>query len=163
MSQMQVKATEKGKVVHEGKLGNNRMVVVYKETISGLSAETGYIFAYGKLVRAMYSIVESHTNKTDYLSDFDQLSKALTEKYGLPANEHTYWTNNLYRDDPAEWGMAVAIGHMAKFTTWETERTTISLMLRGDNYNINLNVEYSSKEYKELETKAKKEEEKGKL
>ncbi len=42
-------------------------------------------------------------------------------------------------------GSAVSVGHVSFFTTWDTDETTIILALRGDNYEIDLKVVYTSK------------------
>jgi hypothetical protein len=41
-----------------------------------------YIFAGDKLTRAKYSIIEEHSNKNDYISDYKAIKELLTKKYG---------------------------------------------------------------------------------
>jgi len=159
MSPKQVKATEKKKPFYEDKLDANRTIITYKERIVGLSAYVVYIFTYGKLTRTKYQIFENHTNKTEYLSDYYSLLEVLRAKYRSPNREDTFWKNDLYKDDPKDWGMAVAVGHLSMFASWEAERTNITLALFGDNFKIDLGIEYTSKEYGNLEKKAQTAEE----
>jgi len=143
--------------------GSPIQILGYSDQIANLDCQVFYILAYDQLVRTKYMISEKHTNKTEYLSDYDRLKEVLSNKYGKPVSDDIYWKNNLYKSDPSEWGMAVAVGHMAKFTRWESLRTTIILCLTGDNFEINLGIEYSSKELAALEKKAKKEQEASKF
>jgi len=41
------------------------------------------------------------------------------------------------------------------FSTWETDKTKLSEILYGDNYNISLAIEYASKSLKSLEESEK--------
>ena len=118
--------------------------------IAGLDSYVVYIFAEDKLVRAKYSFTERHSNKNDYLSDFQSIRTSLLKKYGTP-EDHTFWTNDLYKDDRQDYGMAVAAGHMEKYSIWEIERQQIILSITGDNYDIKNSVEYSSNEFDEFE------------
>ena len=135
---------------------NEGLVLIgFADRIAGLDCNVLYILASGKLTRAKYVVNTTHSNRTDYLSDRDTLHKALTAKYGEPASDQTYWKNDLYKSDPSEWGMALAVGHLAKFASWELPRTTIILYVSGDNFEISLGVEYSSKELESLEDQVK--------
>jgi len=67
------------------------------------------------------------------------------------------------KDNYKEWGMAVAVGHLVKYSKWEVQGTTIIEFIDGDNFDISLGIEYTSKELHLLEEKATAEEEKNKL
>lgn len=158
----QVKMSEKSQPEYDKKKGA-RHTLGYPDKIAGLDCKVVYLFVYNKLVRAKYVISEEHTNKTDYLSDFDTLHEALTKKYGKASSDDVYWKNDLYKDNHKEWGMAVAVGHLAKYSSWDIQGTTITEYLSGDNFDIKLGIEYSSKEFEPLEEKAKTEEEQSKF
>jgi hypothetical protein len=49
--------------------------------------------------------------------------------------------------------MAISIGHLIYYSIWETENTETTLMLSGENYEINILLEASSVELKEYEKK----------
>jgi hypothetical protein len=64
------------------------------------------------------------------------------------------------RDDSIERGLAVSAGHHSIFITWEDPRTTITLQLTGDKYEISLMLIYRSKQLQALADDAS---ERGKL
>jgi len=158
----QVMATEKGKP-QTTKLDGNRTLLRYKNKLAGLNMTVAYIFASNKLVRAKYLLSDTHSNNNLYLRDYDTLLNVLTEKYGEPSANDRSWNNDLYKDDIENWGMAVAVGHMLQFASWENELTTISEMIQGDNFRITLGVEYSSKKYEKVENDAVKQEQSDQL
>lgn len=165
MSIAQVKATEKKppKAERAYQEGSPRLLLVYEDKIAGLDCDVVYLFAYGKLVRAKYLVDVEHSNRTDWLRDFATLRDILGKKYGAPTKEDTFWKRDLYRDDPSNWGMAVAVGHLSRFAIWETPGTTISEAIYGENYDITLNVEYAGQEFRQLEEQARTAEDQGKL
>ena len=162
MTISQVKAIEsiKPSAVTKDK---SKTLLIYKDTIAGLSCKVVYIFSQNKLIRSKYMVTKEHTNKNDYLSDYNSLSSALTEKYGPPESEDTFWENDLFKDDYSGWGTAVSVGHLSKFTEWKTQATDIILYLHGENYNINLGIEYLSVKLKSIEDEADKTEDLKKL
>ncbi|MFW6172731.1 MAG: hypothetical protein ACOC5T_03205, partial [Elusimicrobiota bacterium] len=132
-------------------------IIGYQRIVSGMDCLVLYIFAENKLTRAKYSFAEKHSNLNIYIDDFKKIKKTLTEKYGEPKNDNKYWLDDLYKDDYSDWGMAISVGDLRYFTTWDMPETTITLALTGDNYEISLVVEYLGKEFEELEEKVKKE------
>jgi hypothetical protein len=162
MSPSEVKTGEAQKPVLEKDQGLKR-IVAYSDHIIGLECAVYYIFVQNQLIRAKYLILEDHSNKSEYLLDFTALEKALTEKYGKPTKQETLWKNDLFRTEPQQWGLAVSAGHLMKYSSWETARTVISIIIKGDNYEVSLGVEYSGKILSELEESADKKEQEGKL
>jgi len=79
MSEAQVRATESG--VAWGGKGN---VIGFKTEIAGLDAIAQYEFTNGKFYGGGYRVIEEHSNRTLYLSDYDELLGLLTQKYGKP-------------------------------------------------------------------------------
>ena len=150
MGKIQVKKTEKGKIVKE-----DEDLLAYQGTVGGFDCLILYIFAEGKLVRAKYVFTETHSNQNDYISDFNTLKEILTKKYGKPDDDSHIWKNDLYKDDYQEWGLAISIGHLVYQAIWEISETKIFLTLSGENYKIWLEIEYQSKKLKKLEQKAK--------
>lgn len=148
MSKEQVKSTETEEIAFE-----QQNILSYKSTIISLDCLIGYIFTDNKLTRTKYLITEEHTNENSFISDFNTLKSALIEKYGEPATDEHYWLNDLYKDDYSDWGFAVSLGHHSYFATWETSNTRIYLGLMGDNYSIELGIEYVSIEFEDLEKK----------
>jgi hypothetical protein len=162
MNSSQIVSAEGKQPVFQDKRSSIQMLG-YSDQIANLNCNVIYILAYDQLVRTKYRISEKHTNNTEYLSDYDRLKEGLSTKYGKPVSDTIHWKDNLYKSDPSHWGMAVAVGHMVKFTRWENPRTIIILYLTGDNFEIDLGIEYSSKELRALEEKAKKEQDASKF
>ncbi|AKP52690.1 hypothetical protein [Cyclobacterium amurskyense] len=152
-SKTQVKNDEKLELLHED--GN---ILAYQSTVLGFDALIGYIFTGDKLTRGKYIFQEEHSNKSDFISDYESLKKILTKKYGGPKKDQTIWKNDLYKDDYEDWGTAISIGHLLYYSTWETEQSEITLMLSGENYKIDLLIEFMSVELKDYEEKTKEKE-----
>ena len=72
MTISQVKAIEsiKPSAVTKDK---SKTLLIYKDTIAGLSCKVVYIFSQNKLIRSKYMVTKEHTNKNDYLSDYNSL------------------------------------------------------------------------------------------
>jgi hypothetical protein len=126
-------------------------VLGYKAQVAGLDVLIAYIFVNDKLVRSKYVVVEKHTNANDFISDYDKLKNGLTRKYGNPDKDEKFWKNDLYKDDYANWGMALKVGHLVYLSSWETKETDIGIVLSGENYDVDLQVEYSSIALESLE------------
>jgi hypothetical protein len=153
MAYEQVKDIEKSRRTYD-----TEEILIYEDRLAGLACDIIYIFAQGELVRTKYLITEKHSNENDHISDYDSLKESLTKKYGGPINDGHKWKNDLYKDDYQRWGFAVSIGHLAYYAMWKTPQTTIAILLKGDNYDITLVIEYVSEELKELEEKEKEKE-----
>jgi len=152
-SKAQVKNEEKLKLLQE-----DDNILAYQSTVLGFDALIGYIFTGDKLTRGKYVFQEEHSNKSDFISDYETLKKLLTKKFGKPKKDKTIWKNDLYRDDYEDWGTAISIGHLLYFATWETEESEITLMLSGENYKINLLTEFLSIKLKDYEENIKEKE-----
>lgn len=145
MSKENVKATETGEIIRDND------ILAYEGIIGGLKAYIIYIFVDNKLVRSKYVFIEKHSNRNDYIHDYNNLKNILTKKYKQSNEDKVYWKNDLYEDDYENWGLAISIGHLTQFSNWKTDKTEIWLSLTGDNYSIDLAVEYSSIKLSELE------------
>jgi hypothetical protein len=130
--------------------------LVYEAEITSLSAYLSFEFVNGMLSSAMYVFTEEHSNNNLFLNDFNAIEALLEQRYGKAANPQTIWLNDLYRDDPDDYGMAIAAGHMAKQTKWETERTSVRHTLRGDNFDITHGIVYEGKPMQALQDEAEK-------
>lgn len=125
--------------------------VVFESSIAGLDAMIVFNFVNDNLVRGQYRITQEHSHDLAYLTDRNTLLELLIRKYGSPASHNTNWLNDLYQDDPPEWGMAVSMGHLSMFTEWQTAETEVTLALFGDNFEVSLGVEYRSAQLSGLE------------
>ena len=158
MTPDQVKKTESGVEWQESK--SDYGPILYFETeIALLEARALYYFVDNSFERGNYLITEKHTNDRQYLIDHNTLKEILTEKYGKPSEEKEIWLNDLYQDDRQNWGTAVSIGHVIFTTTWDEAIGTqgiIGLVLKGDNYIIDLNIRYESPGYGQATDATKK-------
>ena len=153
MKKDKVLSTEKNKPIGASP-ENQYFLVRYAGEIAGMKADYGYYFLDDILVRGGNILGEKHYNKNQYITDYNKLKEILTRKYGSPIRLNSFWFNDLYKNDPQDYGRAVSIGHLGFESDWETDRTLIRLTLRGDNFNISISLYYFSKLHKELIDKA---------
>jgi hypothetical protein len=123
----------------------------YSVSVAGLAALALFIFVADTLVRAKYVISEPHADYALNVQDFSRLEELLTSKYGPAREKNEFWVNDLYQDSPLEFGMAVAAGHMKRYYKWTIGETVVLLALTGDNYEVNVEVEYVSERFESLE------------
>jgi hypothetical protein len=126
--------------------------LLYEIKLGRFSCQAIYLFIGDQLVRGKYIVVDEYQNQTNYLTAYDELKDFVSKKYGTPDGDVTYWMNDLYKDDYSEWGMAVGCGHLSKFANWGTLESKISLSLTGENFDIQLAVEYAGKAFEQLES-----------
>ena len=98
--------------------------------------------------------VDPHSNKNDYITDYRTIKKTLTQKYNVPILDEEIWKNDLYKDDPQNWGKAISLGHHNQWAKWETPDTKILLGLKGDNSEVFLSAIYKSLSFAEMEKSA---------
>lgn len=134
------------KVEVEDKISDDGKSLLYSTQVNNLNAALLYRFVDNQLVRTGYVIEENYTNENQYIYDFDDLKKALSEKYGNPISDDVIWHSDLYKDDVDEWGFAVSLGDLEYIAKWDTGETDITLRLFGNNYDINLLIVYVGKE-----------------
>ena len=163
--------TRKEVRISEGKrkpiLNPTEEEICYVDTINGKEFLVVYHFAGNKLISGAYALTEKHTNYNMYVEDYEEVKELLIKKYGKPEDKwfdgndyrEMLWRNDLYKDDPDHWGLAISMGDLVFRLCWKTLDTYIMLQLSGDNYEINLIVAYYSKEMKNL----KEEKTKGKF
>ena len=145
---------EDAKFVSEDVLDNGVEYFAYSSKVATLSAFIGYYFVEDKLYSTRYIFNDKHSNKNDYVSDFKKINEILIDKYGEPDDTDTIWKNDLYKNRPQDYGLAVSIGHLVYYSSWKNDETTITLLLSGNNYKIQHNVQYVSKSLKSLVEKA---------
>jgi hypothetical protein len=121
--------------------------LIYNTSISNKNCDLHYVFSDNKLYASAYYFDINHTNKNDFINDYNDLKNLLIKKYNTPEETDTIWKDELYRDDPSQWGMAISVGHLVYYSKWETEKTEITLILQGENFEIKLIILYKSKEY----------------
>ena len=104
-------------------------LVTYRVRVAGLPTVIGYSFDNDQLVAARYSVQDTYTNKTQYITDYDNLKTLLKTKYGVPSRDEQVWRNVQFKSNPRQWGAAVQLGHLSYVTEWLTDTKGISLQL----------------------------------
>jgi len=137
-------------------IGENDSDIIYSRQFAGMDALMGYVFEEDKLVKAKYMFQQQHSDLNDYITDYNNLKKALEKKYGKAKMEKALWSNGLYMKIPAEWGKALSLGYLTYLSYWNTKNTQISLLLKGENSKIDLWLEYKSTALANLENKVSK-------
>lgn len=132
MSMPEVRALYRGATLsHSGKM------LSLDQPVAGRDASIGFRFAEGKLASVVVQFAVEHSNQNAYLADFSELKALLAQKYGPPPDDEEYhWSKDLFRNDPQQWGLAVAAGQLSLRTEWSTPTTHLGLVLRGDNYKL---------------------------
>ena len=105
--------------------------VLVTGTLAGFTVHIGYVFADDKLVGANCRLAENHTEKSNFAADFDSLKSELTRRYGEPLRDELVWTDDQFKDYPQFYGATICLGHLVAETQWETDRTIISLVMKG--------------------------------
>lgn len=124
----------------------------YKGDIVGLDANIAYYFnEKNELYNIIGLITESHTNKTTYINDYYDIQNVLKEKFGNPTSEDIFWYDDLWKDNPSDYGLAIATGDLAYQTVWEFDTYNVSLRLKGDNYKVVFGIVYDSKVFEHPE------------
>jgi len=139
----EVKQSEKLELLHEG----DADLLYSSEYVAGLPATIIYRFQNQKLVQGSYTFDALHSNANDYIDDYNNIKEALTKLYGNPLVDEQVWKDDLFKDDPSSYGLAVSAGQLLYATQWETETTAIVLGLSGDNYEISHFLFYTSFDY----------------
>lgn len=159
MNKNDVKQREDGAPVEEG-----NDIVVYKDEILGHKASLVYTFVGDKLYSATYLVDGGqYSNKNRYVDAYDEIVLSLTEKYGEPKTKNTFWSNDLYKNDYQDRGMAYAIGHVTSRVGWETDSMEIKAVLTGNNHKINSGIIYENKELAKEATSIKNQRQSSKL
>jgi len=138
-----------------GKTPAGLETLAFKGEAGGMECIIGYFFAEGILVQGRYIFTGEHSNRTLYIDDYNKVKASLIEKYGKPKSDDIIWRDNLYKDEPSEWGMAIAVGHLAYGAKWVLSDTEINLQLFGDNHSVTFLLDYQSKLPEHLDLRKK--------
>ncbi len=111
--------------------------LLFSGNIFGHQVKIIYEFAsdYG-LYQGTYALVEKNLNQTSlYLDRYREIEEALVSIYGEYHDKQMHWRVELYKDDPEEWGRAVAMRHLNMGQAWFFEDLLIGhLLLEADRF-----------------------------
>jgi len=126
-------------------------LLVVPTQLADLGVNAVYILLMDQLVRAKYMLTETFQNSNHYLNAYETLKASLAKKYGPAESDDTFWSNDLYQDDYQEWGMAVSCGDLIRSATWQTAETDVLLTLDGENFEVSVVIQYTSRRLSSLE------------
>ena len=119
-------------------------VLVKLDKLNGKPISVGFVFVDGKLVRVALRNRQDFVNKNGFLNIYEDWFDLLSTKYGAPAENETAWGNDLYRDDPEDWGMAVSVGHLTRRAAWIAGDTKVTLGIFGERFDVMVGIDYTS-------------------
>jgi hypothetical protein len=140
MSVNQLKRIE-GKPVHTGE-SQGYVIIGYQDKILERDCLIGYYFSENRLRGAKLSFLEQHANKNQNIADFKRIKELLVQKYGRPVEDKISWEDVTHKEDIAEWGNAISLGHLEYLSKWSTRHTEVLLHLFGEEDEISLEVTY---------------------
>ena len=132
-------------------------LIKYKTQVLGNNVELVYRFVQNKLTGSLYTINENYLNSQHFINSYRKFKAALSQKYGPAKVEETNWQNESLRKISSKKGLALSLGYVEFYSSWETPETTISCSLKEENYYILCSVVYRSKEISGLQQETKKE------
>ncbi|MFC2149162.1 hypothetical protein ACFLQ8_00500 [Candidatus Auribacterota bacterium] len=127
MSIEEVPKTEKELI-----LKGDKNVQYYYAKIAGLDCLAFYSFTYGELVAGEYQVLEPFSKEEQCIESYQKLKKYLIDEYETPIEDKTIWNDDRFKDKKELWGLAVTLGMLEYYATWETDTTDIKLYMMGD-------------------------------
>jgi len=130
-------------------IGESDNSLTYKLKLDQWDAWCVYYFDEGNFFLAEYLIDITHKDKNLYMDDYRKISRLLAEKYGKPEKDDDYvWLDNTHQNDTEKHGFAVSVGHLKLNNRWISPNMHIVLVLKGNNYNSELKIQYINPYYK---------------
>lgn len=127
-------------------ISEDKQQIMYSDVTAGNVNFTYlmYYFDNDALNHAIYYADNTHSSDNLYIEDYNSLKDKLTSLYGTPNPNDVkeIWYDDLYKDNPNDYGKAVARGDLTMATRWTTDTTIITLFLSGDNYECKLAIQY---------------------
>lgn len=115
--------------------------LLFSGKVSNYEADIAYYFdSTGKLYQGIYQITEDYSQGSVYITTYNTLKENLASIYGTPSSDTKKNISSLapYTDE----GTALELGYTVYRTCWETETTTITLIMMSQNYKVNLLLSY---------------------
>ena len=134
-----------------------------KTEVAGRDAYVQFSFFEGKLSMVGVIFTGTFVNKNKHIDDWTTLDELLTSKYGTPSPSGPLWDDDLYRDDPGNWGMALTLGRVTWVSYWQVGGTDMVHSLRGENRSIYHVILYQSRATKAAQAAKAKQDRMGDL
>lgn len=124
------------------------ITLIYSVSVKGLDATLTYLFNNdGQLYDTSYVFEEKHENKNLYIDDYKLILNSLNKKFKQENKlmDGFSWINNMYKDNPDKYGLAISLRHLFVKHIWDTQNSEIYQSLSGINNEIIHTVQYVSK------------------
>ncbi len=119
-------------------------IYMFKTYVAGLECACAYRFTHDKLTSGKYIFLNN--NSDNCVDNYNKLVKLLTKKYGDPFSSDKKTTAPSYKQKICSEGELVEEGDMRFEAYWGTPFSTIAIILKGEEYQISLCIEYYSNE-----------------
>lgn len=128
---------------------NNELI--YLDYILNTNIFISYYFDpnYG-LYEIDYGLLDSYTNPSLYITQYDKYKKTISEKFGQPYSDDII--DNMDMLSILEPSICLYLGYIKYVTRWEVNNTHILLGMMENNNQINLIIVFTDKDYKETIT-----------
>lgn len=104
--------------------------------MAGLPASATFVFVDDGLQRVQVEFTAYHAHKSAYIDDYRTVATALLERHGESDSEDAIWTDDLYRDFPEQWGMALAAGMLRLTSSWQVEHALVVHTIGGAHLDV---------------------------
>ncbi len=151
MSKKQVLEKE-GKPSHQERT-KSYDIMTYHQKVINMDCAIDYIFAANKLSRTLFRFQNNYQDKNASLEDYQKVKRALIQRFGRPVEEQVTWHDPSYKEDFSAWGEAVSLGLLELKSRWLTPQTEILARLAGAESEIQLTVEYTGRQFRDLAKK----------
>ena len=133
----------------EGKPDEFGMENIYSFTtyVAGIECLAGYRFTDGKLTSGKYIFL--NLNSDNCIQNYEKLVELLTKKYVEPIGSDKKSTASDFELNVMDEGDVVEMGKMRFDVNWVTPSTTVAIYLYGEQYQIQLGIEYYSNLHQE--------------
>ena len=105
-------------------------MLVWSVVVAGVDAQAIFEFGPGGLNEGSYMFTEAHIGAPGrFFRDYEAVEAALIEQHGLPNETGEVWTEDTFRGDRENRGMALRLGHMQLGSVWNAANATITHLL----------------------------------
>lgn len=118
-------------------------------TVGGYDAYVGFMFDDGLLYKGIYAFPLDYTNAGQYIPVYNTLKDMLTKIYGTPLEDTIIPLETQDLIDMAGESKALEYGYVVYRAMWQTSTTDIMIGMMAQDYDVNLLITYTDKNYEE--------------
>jgi hypothetical protein len=101
----------------------------YTDVFYERESTIGYQFSSDKLFRIRMDIHQHFTNPQDWITLLMDVQSDLQEKWGAPLSAGFVWRDEVEKNYPDNWGMAVLKGELDIVVKWADAQTLVTVKL----------------------------------